>query len=609
MTSMFAIAHHVDCFPGTTLRFLRDESLVEAEGSAVPELVATLTKGTYGRRTRTLMKPLLDQRVVVEVPHLQDRSSLLFPEQLRRRFAKDGYPSRPWAMRVFRRVYLLDWSAAFWADAGARFLECLLGSQDTPVQFLAAKLLWDGPATVATHFFTPLEEHWLTRQIERWHAESKSPSVALLDPIRRKVISSYSVTDPWDAEALFRPGGPCLSVEEMKFAGGARPFHATFVNSGVTAAQSLNDWPICVSSGRSEDSKTAGVKASVEAFERWVNGFVVGSRLVQGSLEEIGPKAVDPHHIVAYAGWQYRRRGFPFHRFDKRRSVYWVKGQSMADGGDRYVLADAVFYPFPYTAKPYTFATSSGSAAHLTKSQAEDSALAELVERDAFMAHWLLRKPPRPIEHGSLPAELQGVVRECGDRDWDVRLFDMTIETGVVILALASHRDATQGWLLGTACSWHDPLAAARHALDEVRLATLVHQADLARKACAPHEVRSVYDHYRFYQSREIQERASFLFQGSPIRFMDLAGKGDAASLRKGLSFSTESSISVDLTEQLPFKAPYAAVKVIVPGLIPISFGYCLEPFGMPRLTTLARLFGLRKISPTSPDTTPHPFV
>jgi thiazole/oxazole-forming peptide maturase SagD family component len=512
-------------------------------------------------------------------------------------------------MRIFRRVYLLDWSAAFWADAGARFLECLLGSQDTPVQFLAAKHLWKGPATAATHFFTPREERWLSRQIERWQAGSKSPSVALLDPIRRKVIASYRLTDPWDAEALFRPGGPCLSVEEMKFAGGARPFHVTFVNSGVTAAQLLNDWPICVSSGRSEDSKAAGVKASVEAFERWINGFVVASRLVRGSLEEIGPSAVDPRHIVAYASWQYRRRGFPYHRFDKRRSVYWVKGQSMADGGDRYVLADAIFYPFPYTTRPYTFATSSGSAAHLTKSQAEDSALAELVERDAFMAHWLLRKPPRPIKHESLPEELQGVIRECRDRDWDVKLFDMTIETGVVLLALASHRDATQGWLLGSACSWHDPLAAAHHALDEVRLATLLHQADVPHKACAPHEVRSLYDHYRLYRSRKMQESASFLFQGPPIRFMDLAGKGDAASLREGLSLSTESSISVDLTEQLPFAPPYAAVKVIVPGLLPISFGYCREPFGMTRLTTLARLFGLRRTSPTSPDTTPHPFI
>jgi hypothetical protein len=163
-----------------------------------------------------------------------------------------------------------------------------------------------------------------------------------------------------------------------------------------------------------------------------------------------------------------------------------------------------------------------------------------------------------------------------------------------------------QGWLLGAACSWHDPLAAARHALDEVRLATHLHQTDVTRKACAPHEVRSLFDHQRLYMNRRIQEKASFLFQGSPVAFKDLAGKGDVATLGKGLPFSAESSISVDLTEQLPFTPPYAAVKVIVPGLIPVSFGYCREPIGMPRLTMLARSFGLRR---TSPDTTPHPFT
>src|SRR5204862_7542131 len=105
---MFAIAHHVDCFPGKKFRFLRDQSVVEVEGSAVPELVAAITKGTCDKRTRTLLKPLLDQRVLADLPDSPERSSPLFPAQLRRRFAKDGYPSGPWAMRVFRRVYLLD---------------------------------------------------------------------------------------------------------------------------------------------------------------------------------------------------------------------------------------------------------------------------------------------------------------------------------------------------------------------------------------------------------------------------------------------------------------------------------------------------------------------
>jgi len=603
---MFVIARHVDCFPGKSLRFLRGQSLIEVTGRAVPEVVAAITKRTSGKRTTRLMKPLVEQGVVVEVRESKDRSSLRFPAQLSRDFANNGYPSGLWAMRLFRLVYLLDWSAAFWADAGARFLECLLGSQRNRTQFLAAKLLWRGPATIATQFFSEREERWLVRQRERWQAASRSPSVAVLDPIARIVIASYTVTDPWDAAALFRPGGPCLSVERRKFSRGARPFHVAFVNSGVTTAGALTDWPVHVNNGRSADSKAAAVKASAEAFERWVNGFVVPSKLVKASLDEIGPMAVHPRRIVAYADWQYRRKSFPFHRFDKRRSVHWVKGQSMVDGSERYVLADAIFYPFPYTTKPYTSANSSGAAAHLTKPIAEDSALAELVERDAFMAHWLLRKSPHPIEPRSLPAELQSVVRECRQRDWEVKLFDMTIETGVVILALGSHRDASQGWTLGSACSWHDPLAAARHALDEVKLAVLLHRSDATRKRCAPREVRSLFDHQRLYCSLTTQKKASFLFEGSPVRFTDLAPKGNAASLRKRLPLSIESSISIDLTDQLPFAPPYAAVKVIVPGLIPISFGYCREPFGMPRLTSLARSFRLRR---TATHATPHPFT
>jgi len=309
---------------------------------------------------------------------------------------------------------------------------------------------------------------------------------------------------------------------------------------------------------------------------------------------------------VAYADWQYRIKSFPFHRFDKRRSVHWVKGQSMLDGSERYVLADTIFYPFSHTTKPYTFANSSGSAAHRTKPMAEDSALAEMVERDAFMVHWLLRKSPHPIEPRSLPAELERVVRECRQRGWEVKLFDMTIETGVVILVFGSHRDVSRGWILSSACSWCDPLAAARHALDEAKLSVLVRRTDATQKRIAPRDVRSILDHEHLYYSSAAQKKAAFLFEGSPVRFTDLVPKGDAASLRRGLPLSTESPISVDLTDQLPFAPPYAAVKVIVPGLIPLPFGYCREPFGMPRLTSLARSFRLRR---TARHTTPHPFL
>src|SRR5262245_11984772 len=127
MPSMFRIAHHVDCFPGRTLRFLRDGSLIEAQGSIVPELVCALREGHGDKRTRRLLKPYLDQGVVVQVPDTPRRPPLPFPKLLRRAFGTDGYPSGPWAMRVFRRVYWLDWTAEFWADAGHRFLECLLG--------------------------------------------------------------------------------------------------------------------------------------------------------------------------------------------------------------------------------------------------------------------------------------------------------------------------------------------------------------------------------------------------------------------------------------------------------------------------------------------------
>ena len=70
--------------------------------------------------------------------------------------------------------------------------------------------------------------------------------------------------------------------------------------------------------------------------------------------------------------------------------------------------------------------------------------------------------------------------------------------------------------------------------------------------------------------------------------------------------------VTVDLTS--PATHPFHVVRVLVPGMIPISFGYDREPLGMPRLgepkathdgRTVGRSIDLERAGPIEP----HPFA
>jgi ribosomal protein S12 methylthiotransferase accessory factor len=61
------------------------------------------------------------------------------------------------------------------------------------------------------------------------------------------------------------------------------------------------------------------------------------------------------------------------------------------------------------------------------------------------------------------------------------------------------------------------------------------------------------------------------------------------------------------LIEQTPFQV----VKAVIPGLVPIAFGWGLEPLGLPRLRKVPTVCGLRRteLALDQLNRFPHPFV
>ncbi|NNU44254.1 YcaO-like family protein [Ramlibacter montanisoli] len=187
----------------------------------------------------------------------------------------------------------------------------------------------------------------------------------------------------------------------------ALPFHLARARVRTAGEERPHTW------GRDADPWLAYVKAAAEAVER--EGFRAPRGVCVAAMADL-PNAIDPRSVVRYSDAQHARAGFPFVPFDPARAYCWTRGTQLADGGDVHVLAELVFSRTSLEAlghahaagPPCTQVSSSGCAAGRTREEAAHRALLEVVERDAFMRHWLRQRPGRLLDRAALGAQVGG---------------------------------------------------------------------------------------------------------------------------------------------------------------------------------------------------------
>lgn len=192
----------------------------------------------------------------------------------------------------------------------------------------------------------------------------------------------------------------------------------------------------------------------------------------------------------------------------------------------------------------------------------------------------------REFDLATLDSAGQGLLELIRRAGFEVALANLSTETVAVVLALAYRIDR-----LVCGASAGDPRTASVKALTEA-----------ARSACRPRSGRRVSardvvtprDHEAFYERAAAVDAASFLWSSSgsevslgSLPVLDVATLGPA--------------IEVDLSSSLT--SPFAVVRSLAPGLIPMSFGFDREPMGLP---AAKRALGERTMCG---PLTPHPFA
>ena len=345
--------------------------------------------------------------------------------------------------------------------------------------------------------------------------------------------------------------------------------------------------------------------------------------LIEG-IERICCADPDPAQIVTELGPDTRVVGLgelgvasqPAH--DTRPAVtHWSGGTDLISGEDVALPVRAVYYDARISDPSYVQDSSSGCAAGGSSDEARLFGLLEVIERDAFLLAWYGDLELRMIEPGSITdPESRAYVQRLQLVGRSVRFFDATV--GVEVPTVIAVCDTASGGMCFGAGSHPDPERALRSALVEVASDFQVIEDHLAHRRhelelmlADVHRVRQVDDHADLYGHPDSRtfltgwardaatERTIPLTQ---LRRAVDAGQSitsDLSSVLAAVHSAGFSPISVDVSSSLSRRHGLSCVKVVVPGLLPLDFGWANQrAMRMQRLSERARV-----IHPF-----PHPF-
>ncbi|MDU0204666.1 TOMM precursor leader peptide-binding protein [Paenibacillus sp. MAH-36] len=387
-----------------------------------------------------------------------------------------------------------------------------------------------------------------------------------------------------------------------------------------------------VTGGRSFSYAESELTAILEGLERHCGITPRGKRtVIYDSFNRVADQALDPSTVGLYSKKQYAQPDFTFEPFDPDLPIDWVWGYSFVRQCPILVPESLAYYSSGF-GSGFVQEGSNGCALGGSLEEAILHGILEVTERDAFLMTWYAQLPiPRLDPYSANDHELLLMLyRLRAVAGYDVHLFNMTMENGIPsIWALAKSVCPGKINLICAAGAHLDPVRAAKSAIHELagRLVFLQERFEASQEHVKqmlddPFLVLQMEDHALLYGLPQAEERLHFLLDGQrPLRTFDEEFKRRAhhADLTDDLKDIIEvfrrlnlDLIVVDQSSPETLRNGLHCVKVLIPGMLPMTFGHHLQ-----RLTGLKRVLQVPvelgyakkplKIGQLNPH--PHPFL
>ncbi|MFD8019741.1 YcaO-like family protein [Streptomyces lavendulae] len=362
--------------------------------------------------------------------------------------------------------------------------------------------------------------------------------------------------------------------------------------------------------GRGRTIEAASRLALLERLERSGSEAVVrAARPLRSAYRTLPGRALDPRRLGVLAPEQYAHPSCRVDPFSPDDVLRWIPARVWGTTEDSWVPLEAGSYhvhPEPRPGRTWgrvLYESSNGCALGASLDEAALHALLEVVERDAFLLTWWGGRPVPRIDWSSVDdptsLELRAAMRAVG---YDVHLLVLTRDVPVpAVWALALNPGSADKYSLTTAAAHPDPAKAVRAAIAE--LAPLV-LGDVvapdprrARRLRADRwNVTGLDDHIQWYAVPEAADAFGPYLDGpslplaeafppSPLRGARTLAQARTTVLELLAAAGMDEVLVVDQTGREHEAAGLRSVRVLVPGSVPLTFGFAHQRIlGLPRL-------------------------
>lgn len=382
-----------------------------------------------------------------------------------------------------------------------------------------------------------------------------------------------------------------IEVEEKPFQLGKFFFASSHILPNIEG-KALHDFQIGLGDSREE----ACGKALMESLERYCCEKRPNN-LFYARVVDLHKAFIDPNQLALYLNSQIVRSK-DLKSFSEEEELFWTEIFDV-EGHLHFIPASHIWYCFDQSdfsdGRSLFWSSTNGASAHFSYEKAVLSAVQELIERDAIMIWWLNRLSPPIINREALGEKLNGIIQKIEDQGFELQVLDLTLDLFPVCMIAA--RKQSREWpyfFCGAACN-SDFLVACEKALAETEHAIWGRLGGNISKV----EAENLYypiDHELFYLDPENGRHLDFLFNGLISRKIPTVKIGQSVleidNYLKGKSFRL---FLKDITcpEIRESGIDIQVVKAVIPGLIPITFGYLSEPLALPRIYSLPHSLGL----------------
>ncbi len=427
----------------------------------------------------------------------------------------------------------------------------------------------------------------ILRQLKAQHiilsseAELSADGTGGEDEVARRLIASFVHPD----EGIIRR----ITIEDCATTGVTLPVVANAIPADRLGAH--------VGWGKGLTTSAAVIGAIAESVERYSASVPNPVHIVEAHLEDLPGDILDPRSFPLYSEAQYRDREFPFMTFDPAIPHPWVRGEWLHNRNPVWVPAVLTYLSMDLRrGQLFVQGSSNGLAAGTSFEDASVRAVLELLERDAFMCAWRLKKPGKRIAlDDTLEPELHSIlegVRALGACT-ELLLLPSVCDCPTVLALAFGNGTTYPGVTLGLGAH-PDPRVALRQAILELgQTGPYLRRMMITNRYPVPStcgDVRQMLDHATYYFPKERASAFDFLLADrSEVRMSDLAGWAET-SLIAIADRITKAGIRValvDVTASDLMASPLRVVRALSPDLQPIHFGYGMDRLPVGRLGTV----------------------